>query len=79
MTVQQLLDLFAEALEIEPGSLTLDTKIADVDEWNSLGWLTIMSLVDERLNVELSAREIRGFTTARDVVEHLGGKTTIAG
>lgn len=64
MTNQELLDLFAEGLEVAPDTLSAETRIADVDEWNSLGWLTIMSLVDEKLGIQLGAKDIRGFKTA---------------
>ena len=43
MDVKELLQLLAEGLEVEPDTLSLDTRIADVDEWNSLGWLSIMA------------------------------------
>lgn len=74
MTTAEMLDLIAEALEVEPGTITTDTKIAEVPEWNSIGWLTIMSLIDERLNVQINSRDVRGFRTAGDVVEHVLGK-----
>jgi hypothetical protein len=78
MNDQELLALFAEGLEVDVSTLSPDTVIADVDEWNSLGWLTIMSLVDEQLGVQLSAQEIRSFTTAREVMDSLRAKTASA-
>jgi hypothetical protein len=49
MNPQEIIDLFAEGIEVEPSTLTGETVIADVPEWNSLGWLTIMSLLDEKM------------------------------
>lgn len=72
---QELVELFAEGLEIEPSALEPDTRIEDVEEWNSIGWLTIMSLVDERLGVQIESRAIRSFTTVSDVVEYLRART----
>ena len=74
MTAAEMLDLIAEALEVEPGTITAETTIADVPEWNSIGWLTIMSLVDERLNVQINSRSVREFRTAGDVVDYVLGK-----
>jgi acyl carrier protein len=71
MNPTEMLNLIAEALEVEPGTITAETKIADVDEWNSIGWLTIMSLVDERLNVQINSKDVRGFKTAGEVVDHV--------
>jgi acyl carrier protein len=78
MNDQEMLALFAEGLEVDVATLSSDTVIADVDEWNSLGWLTIMSLVDEQLGVQLSAQEIRSFVRARDVMDALRAKTAAA-
>lgn len=71
MNADDMLALIAEGLEVDPGAITLDTQIKDVDEWNSIGWLTIMSLADERLNVQIGSQDVRGFRTAGEVVEYL--------
>lgn len=78
MSANELVNLFAEALEIEPAGLNLDSKISEYPEWNSLGWLTIMSMVDERFNVQLSAPEIRGFKTVREVADAISKKVELA-
>lgn len=74
-TQQELVELFAEGLEIEPSALQPETRIQDVEEWNSIGWLTIMSLVDERLGVQIESKAIRSFGTVQDVVGYLRAKT----
>ena len=68
MSSQEIIDLFAESIEVEPSALTPETVIADVPEWNSLGWLTIMSLLDERCQIRLAAPQIRGFKTVGDAI-----------
>ena len=69
MNSDELLGLFVEALEADKSTISMETLIADVPEWSSLVWLSIMSLLDERYGIQLSAREIRSFKTARDVVD----------
>ena len=68
MSPQEIISLFAEAIEVEPSTLTLETVIAQVPEWNSLGWLTIMSMLDEVSDIRLSAPQIRGFKTVGDAI-----------
>lgn len=75
MTDTEIIELLAEALEVEPSTLTPDTAIADVEEWNSLGWLSVMSLLDERFDVSLSAAQIRSMRTVADVLQHVRAKT----
>jgi acyl carrier protein len=68
MNSHDFLVLFAEALETEPSAISMETVINDVPEWTSLVWLTIMSILDERCSIQLSAKEIRSFTTVGDCV-----------
>ena len=74
MTERELIELFAEGLEVGPDQLTPQTQIRDVEEWNSLAWLTIMSLVDERLGLQIGAADIRRFKTVQDVIDYVRGK-----
>jgi acyl carrier protein len=78
MTNQKLIQLFAEALEIEASSIDPDKAIAKYVEWNSLAWLTIMSLLDERYEIRLTAKEIRGFVTVNDVIDNVTAKAFVA-
>lgn len=75
MNSQELIGLFAEALEVEESALSPETRIADVEEWNSIGWLTIMSMVDEQLGVQIESKAIRGFQTVQEVIDYLTAKT----
>jgi acyl carrier protein len=78
MNAQEIIELIAEAIEVEPSALTPETKIAEVPEWTSLGWLTIMSLLDERCSIQLTAAQIRSFKTVSDTIsavsDHLATK-----
>ena len=78
MTEKELINLFADALEIEPSTVQPEEKIADYQGWNSLAWLTIMSLLDERYGIQLAAKDIRSFVKVKDAIEHVMTKTTAA-
>ena len=79
MISTELLSLFAEALEVESSSITPETMIADVPEWTSVAWLTIMALLDDRYGVQLEAKEIRGFKTVKDAVDCITSKAGVTG
>ena len=78
MMNQELIQLFAEALEIEASSIDPEQAIAEYPEWNSLAWLTIMSLLDERYGIQLTGKDIRGFIRVNDVIENVTLKTSVA-
>jgi acyl carrier protein len=74
MNQEELFQLLAESLEIDASALRINKAISDYEEWNSLAWLTIMSLLDERYEIRLSGAEIRSFKTVHDFVENVTGK-----
>ncbi len=78
MTSNELIELFAEALEIDAASIQPEKAIAEYVEWNSLAWLTVMSLLDERYGVQLTGKEIRGFVTVKDVITSVIAKIATA-
>lgn len=75
--VNDLLDLFCDSLELDPGRLTLDTEIQDVEEWTSVGWLSIMSALDEQFDLQLPAKEIRGFKKVQDLVNFVAARADV--
>jgi acyl carrier protein len=76
MIKNELVELFAEALEVDASSIHPGKALADYSEWNSLAWLTIVSLVDERYGVRLTGPEIRSFVTVKDVIDNLTAKVS---
>ncbi|MDB4886093.1 MAG: hypothetical protein JWN79_1531 [Gemmatimonadetes bacterium] len=78
MTHTEALALVAEAVELDPSALAPEMRISDIEDWSSLTWLTLMSLVDEKLNTQLSAKEIKSFSTVGDVLAWLESKALAA-
>jgi acyl carrier protein len=78
MNSESLIALFAEALEVDPAVLTTDLRIEDVDEWGSIGWLTIMSMLDDRYGRQIPAKQIRSFVTVGDVIGYLTAESVPA-
>jgi acyl carrier protein len=74
MTNNELIELFAEAIEIDVSLIQPEKAIAEYAEWNSLAWLTILSLLDERYGIQLTGKEIRNFVTVNDVIEKITTK-----
>ena len=78
ITNQDLIQLFAEALEIEASSIDTKKAIAKYAEWDSLAWLTIISLLDERYGIRLTGTEVRRLVTVNDLIENVTAKTSVA-
>lgn len=59
MTNKDKLRLLEETLELENGALTEEICLDDLDEWDSLGKISFMSMVDEKFNKVVKVSEIR--------------------
>ena len=44
-----------------------DTKFRDLDEWSSLTALSIIAMVDDELDVQLTGNDVRGANTIEDI------------
>jgi len=47
MKTSEIIDLITNALDLEPNSLTIDSSSEDIEEWDSLGHITILSALDD--------------------------------
>ncbi len=77
MTEQEFIQNFADQFdEIEVSTLTLDTKMRELDEWSSLIALSVMAMCDEEYDVILSANEMENAETIRDVYDIVKSRLT---
>jgi len=66
MQETEFIEFFKEALEIDD-DLTLETKIEDIYEWDSIGILTIIGMADEDYDLELDPQDLEGVNTLNDI------------
>jgi acyl carrier protein len=55
--------VFAEVLEIDPGTLNDDSSPDNVKEWDSLSAMKLVAAIEEKFNIRLSTREIMKMST----------------
>ena len=68
MTEQEKIALLEETLELDEGTLALDTALDDVDEYDSMAKLSLIVMMDDEFGVKLTGDIIRGFETVGDIV-----------
>ena len=69
MSEQEFIAAFEEILEMAPGTLVETAKLEDLEHWDSVAMVTLMSVVDEKVGVQLSPRKIAGCKTVKDVYQ----------
>ena len=73
MTVGEKLNLIEEALEIDLNSITLESRLSDLDGYDSMGKLSIIVLADDEFNKKLSGEQLREMNTVKDLVDFFEG------
>ena len=70
MNVKELLIVVAEAIEFED-ELCLDQNIEDIEEWDSIGVPSIVSMMDD-LNISVNLEDLEEIKTVEDFVKLTG-------
>ncbi len=75
MKTTAFLDAICEALELDPGSLSLGDSPETVPAWDSIGHLSIIAVIDTELDVETDEDEaLQRFASLRELVDRLKAK-----
>jgi len=72
--IDEVMACITDCLSLEPGIVSLDTRIGGVPEWDSLGQITIYIAVQKQFEVTIplqSAGNIRSVKDWADAVEVL--------
>ena len=68
MTEQEKIALLEETLELDEGTLTADTELDDVDEYESMAKLSLIVMMDDEFGVKLTGDVVKGFKTVGDIL-----------
>ncbi len=77
MKVKDFFNVICEAFSREPDSLSLEDTPESVEEWDSVGHLSIISLIDEELNVAVDDDDLRSFTSIGELVDRLKARNAL--
>lgn len=69
--VENFKDQFEDELECE---LTEETSFRELDEWSSLVALSVMSMIDDEYDVQLSANDMRQANTVKELFDIVSAK-----
>lgn len=68
--IEDFIEKFAEAIELEDASsLSADTEFRNLDEWNSLAYLSVIALLDEEFDVQIEMAEFKKLKTVQEVYD----------
>jgi acyl carrier protein len=70
MTINDFVQKFAEAVEIEDASaLSANTEFRKLKEWDSLAYLSVIALLDEEFDVQIEMDDFRKLKTIQEIFD----------
>lgn len=69
MTNKEKLGLLEEMLDLEENSLEEDMDLNDVENWDSMAVISLISLLDEKFDKQISANQIKSFRNIGDILK----------
>lgn len=67
MEEEKFLEQFIAQFDDEPTGVTMDTDFRDIDDWDSLTALGVISMIDDEYNVKVSGEELKSSKSVRDI------------
>lgn len=67
--VQEMIEL------LENESLVENTKFKEIDEWDSLAALSIISMIDDEFGVTINNKDLRSIETVGELYEYVISKS----
>ena len=75
METETFLNFFLESLELEEAEdLTMGTLLSDIEEWDSIGILSLIAAADEEYEVDLDPQDLESAVTVEDIFKLLSSK-----
>lgn len=72
MTQEEKIALLEDMLELDANTLTPETELTAIDEYDSMAKLSLIVLMDDEFNKKLNGEQIREFKTVADILEFMG-------
>lgn len=74
MTPEDVIQRVAEALDLAPGLLSMDAKAGDLEQWDSMGTMAILLMLNREMGIRLAPNEASNLSSVRGILELLAAK-----
>ena len=69
--MEEKLALIADALDAEKELITPEKTLEELEEWDSMGVIAVISMLDKKYKVQLKADQINAIKTVNDILEYM--------
>ena len=71
MDNSKIIILIAEMLEIDSNKLTPETKLSELNQWDSMAKLSLIVLLSDNFGKKIDYATIRGFLKLADIINFI--------
>lgn len=71
MTNEEKIAMLEEAMDLDEGTLNMDSALEDFEEWDSLSKLSLIAVAKKEFGISLKAEDIKAFVTVKDICDYL--------
>lgn len=69
---KKFIQLFTDVLELEGyQNISIDTVFRDLDEWDSLAYLSAIAMIDEEYDVVIEGNDFKKLITIGDLINEI--------
>lgn len=68
---ERIKEIIANALDVDIERITDDLAAGDIEEWDSVGNLTIISTIEEELEVDIPIEDLYELNNIKAIVEEI--------
>ena len=72
MTQEEKIAMFEDMLELENGTLSAETELSSIDEYDSMAKLSLIVMMDDEFGKKLTGEQIREFKAVQDILDFMG-------
>ena len=69
MTIEEKLALITETLDADAANIKPETELKTLDEWDSMGVISTIAMLDKKFNKILNAEQVDQLKTVQDIMD----------
>ena len=71
MNTTEFIEKFAEAIDVDAASLSVETEFRTLPEWDSIVYLSIIAMLDEEYGIQIENATFKTLKTINDVINYI--------
>lgn len=71
MNVQDFIEKFAEAIDVDAKELTADTEFRNLEDWDSVAYISVIAMMDEEYDIQIEMPVFKTLKTLGEIAEYI--------